>query len=178
MTDPKESLANWNSAAYDAALGYARAGLESAEQLLRLNLETARTTLEAQSRVTRELMEARDPQAMIASRAKLAETSLQHAAAYASSVYEIVSHMQGQLTHAFDEQLSKLNEVVAASTDALGRSTGGGEVASSALKSTVAATNAMMQSLAQAQRQFAALSEASLRAVTQQMVRPGGERKD
>jgi phasin family protein len=177
MTDPKESLANWNNTAYEAALGYARAGLESAEQLLRLNLETARTTLEAQSRVTRELLEARDPQAMLASRAKLAETSLQQAAAYASSVYEIVSHMQGQLTEAFDEQLGKLNAVVASGAEALGRSSGGGDVASTALKSTVAATNAMMQSLAQAQRQFAALSEASLRAVSQQMVRPG-ERKE
>jgi phasin family protein len=172
MTDPKESLSNWNSAAYDAALGYARAGLESAEQLLRLNLETARTTLEAQSQVTRELLEARDPQSMMASRAKLAETSLQQAAAYASSVYEIVSHMQGHLTHAFDDQLAKLNTVMAGQSEALGSAGGAGEVASTALKSTIAATNAMMQSLAQAQRQFAALSEASLRAVTQQMVRP------
>jgi phasin family protein len=172
MTDPKESLATWNHAAYDAALGYARAGLESAEQLLRLNLETARTTLEAQSRVTRELLEVRDPQAMMASRAKLAETSLQQAAAYASSVYEIVSQMQGQLTEAFDDQLAKLNSVVAGGAEALGRTGPGGDVTSTALKSTIAATNAMVQSLTQAQRQFASLSEASLRAVTQQMVRP------
>jgi phasin family protein len=171
MTDTTESLANWNQAAYDAALGYARAGLESAEQLLRLNLETARTTLEAQSRVTRELLDTRDPQAVMASRAKLAETSLQQAAAYASSVYEIVSHMQGQLSHAFEDQLTRLNAAIAGGTDALARGSGAGDLSSSALKSTIAATNAMMQSLTQAQRQFAALSEASLRAVTQQMVR-------
>ena len=40
-----------------------------------------------------------------------------------------------------------------------------------ALKSTLAATSAMMESLNQATRQFAALSEATMKAATEQMVR-------
>jgi hypothetical protein len=46
MTQPTEQIAAWNQAAYEAAMNYARASLASAEQLLTLNLETARATLD------------------------------------------------------------------------------------------------------------------------------------
>ena len=73
MTDPTAPLSAWNQAAYDAAMSYARASLTSAEQLLRLNLETARATLDQASRATRELMSAGDPQQFVQMRAKLAQ---------------------------------------------------------------------------------------------------------
>ena len=56
MTNPTESLAAWNQAAYDAAMNYARASLASAEQLLKLNLETTRASLDQAAKATRELM--------------------------------------------------------------------------------------------------------------------------
>jgi phasin family protein len=171
MTDPKQQFAAWNQAAYDAALAYARTGLESAEQLLRLNLETARATLDANSRAARDLMGAGDPQALIATRTKLAEISMQQAAAYASSVYEIVSAMQAQFARLAEENLGRAGKALGSGAVEAAKTMPGGEAQSAALQSTLAATNAMLESLTQASRQFASLSEASIKAATQQMVR-------
>jgi phasin family protein len=176
MTDPNQQLAAWNQAAYDAALAYARTGLESAEQLLRLNLETARATLDANSHAARELMGATDPRTALATRTKLAELSMQQAASYASSVYEIVSAMQAQLARLAEENLGRAGKALTSSATETAKPVPGGEMPSAALQSTLAATNAMLESLSQATKQFAVLSESSIKAATQQMVR--GAKKD
>jgi phasin family protein len=176
MTQPTDQIAAWNQAAYDAAMSYARASLASAEQLLTLNLETARSTLDQAARATRELMATGDPQQLMAVRTRLAQTNMQQAATYAQSVYEIVSQTQSHLGKLFEEQLGKLTRDMAASAETLGKGAPGAEVSSAALKSTFAATSAMIESLNQATRQFAELSEATMKAATAQMVRTAEKR--
>jgi phasin family protein len=176
MTQPTEQIAAWNQAAYDAAMNYARASLASAEQLLTLNLETARATLDQAAKATRELMTSGDPQSLMTVRTRLAETNMQQAATYAQSVYEIVSQTQAHLGKVFEEQMAKLTRDVAASAESLGKGVPGAEVSSAALKSTFAATSAMLESLNQATRQFAELSEATMKAATAQMVRGSDKR--
>jgi phasin family protein len=176
MTQPTDQIAAWNQAAYDAAMSYARASLASAEQLLTLNLETARATLDQAAKATRELMTSGDPQQLLAVRTRLAQTNMQQAAAYAQSVYEIVSQTQSHLGKLFEDQLGKLTREMAASAETIGKGAPGAEVSSAALKSTFAATSAMIESLNQATRQFAELSEATMKAATAQMVRTAEKR--
>jgi phasin family protein len=175
MTNPTQQFAAWNQAAYDATMTYARASLASAEQLLRLNLETARATLDQASKATRELMSVTDPQQFMSTRAKLAQDNMQQAATYAQSVYAIVSQTQRELSRLFEEQLARVSKDMAAGAESLGKSVPGGEIQSAALKSTVAATAAMMESLNQATRQFAELSETTMKAAAAQMVKGVGK---
>jgi phasin family protein len=175
MTNPTQQFAAWNQAAYDATMTYARASLASAEQLLRLNLETARATLDQASKATRELMSVTDPQQFMSARAKLAQDNMQQAATYAQSVYAIVSQTQRDLSRLFEEQLARVSKDMAAGAESLGKSVPGGEIQSAALKSTVAATAAMMESLNQATRQFAELSETTMKAAAAQMVKGVGK---
>jgi len=176
MSQPTDQIAAWNQAAYDAAMSYARASLASAEQLLTLNLETARATLDQAAKATRELMASGDPQQLMAMRTRLAQTNMQQAATYAQSVYEIVSQTQSHLGKLFEDQLGKLTREMAASAETLGKGAAGTEVSSAALKSTFAATSAMIESLNQATRQFAELSEATMKAATAQMVKTAEKR--
>jgi phasin family protein len=175
MTNPTQQMAAWNQAAYESAMNYARASLASAEQLLRLNLDTARATLDQASRATRELMSISDPQQFMQVRAKLAQTNMQQAASYAQGVYEIVSQTQQQLAKVFEEQLTRASKDMAAGAGALGKGAPGAEMQSAALKSTLAATSAMMESLNQATRQFAELSDATMKAAAAQMVKGFGK---
>jgi phasin family protein len=175
MPDPTEQFAAWNQAAYEATMSYARASLASAEQLLRLNLETARATLEHATRATRDLMSVSDPQQFVSLRARLAQDNMQQAATYAQSVYAIVSQTQAQLTKLFEEQITRASKDVAAGAETLGKGVPGGELQSAALKSTLAATSAMMDSLNQATRQFAELSERTMQAAAAQMVKGAGK---
>ena len=125
MTNPTQQLAAWNQAAYDAAMNYARASLASAEQLLRLNLDTARATLDQASRATRDLMSVTDPQQFLQARTKLAQDNMQQAAAYAQSVYAIVSQAQREMSKLFEEQMGRVSKDVAAGADSLGKSAPG-----------------------------------------------------
>jgi phasin family protein len=175
MTQPTAQIAAWNQAAYEAAMSYARASLASAEQLLTLNLETARATLDQAAKATRELMSSSDPQQLMAMRTQLAQTNMQQAAAYAQSVYEIVSQTQAHLGKLFEQQMSRLTREVAAGAEPLGKGAPGSDASSAALKSTFAATSAMLESLNQATRQFAELSETTMKAATAQMVKGAGK---
>jgi phasin family protein len=172
MTTPNEQLAAWNQAAYDAALTYARTSMTSAEQLLKLNLDAARAALEQNSAAARELLSAADPQSMMQARTKLAETSMQQAASYAQGVYALVSQTQAQIAKMFEEQMTRLGKDMAVGAEQLGKSTGGA-APNAALQSTMAATNAMLENLNRATRQFAELSEATMKAATQAMVKKG-----
>jgi phasin family protein len=176
MIDPTKQMADWNQAAVESAMSYARAGLTTAEQLLRLNLDAARASLEQNTKATRELLSASDPQELMALRGRLAETNMQQAAAYANSVYELVSQTQSALAKMFEDGVARFSRDVAESAEKLGKDAPGGEMQAAALKSTLAATSAMMESLNQASRQFAALSEAAIKAAAAQMVR-GAPRK-
>jgi phasin family protein len=171
MTQPNEQLAAWNQAAYDAALSYARTSMTSAEQLLKLNLEAARTAMEQNSKVTRELLSAADPQTMMQARTRLAETSMQQAASYAQGVYELVSQTQAQLAKMFEEQVARFGKDFAAGAEQLGKGSPSTVAPTAALQSTMDATNAMLENLSRTTRQFAELSEATMKAATQAMVR-------
>jgi phasin family protein len=175
MTNPTEQFAAWNQAAYDAAMTYARASLTSAEQLLRLNLETARATLDQASRATRDLMSVSDPQQFVQARTKLAQDNMQQAATYAQSVYAIVSQAQREMSKLWEEQMSRVSKEVTAGAESLGKTAPGAELQSAALKSTLAASSAMMETLNQATRQFAELSEATMKAAAAQMVKGFGK---
>jgi len=175
MTNPTEQLAAWNQAAYDTAMSYARASLASAEQLLRLNLETARATLDQASRATRDLMSVSDPQQFVQARTKLAQDNMQQAAAYAQSVYAIVSQAQREMSKLFEEQMGRVSKDMTAGAASLGKDAPGSELQSAALKSTLAASSAMMESLNQATRQFAELSESTMKAAAAQMVKGFGK---
>jgi len=175
MTNPTEQLAAWNQAAYDTAMSYARASLASAEQLLRLHLETARATLDQASRATRDLMSVSDPHQFVQARTKLAQDNMQQAAAYAQSVYAIVSQAQREMSKLFEEQMGRVSKDMTAGAASLGKDAPGSELQSAALKSTLAASSAMMESLNQATRQFAELSESTMKAAAAQMVKGFGK---
>ncbi|MCZ7563864.1 MAG: phasin family protein [Burkholderiales bacterium] len=176
MTDPAKDIAAWNQAAVEAAMTYARTSLATAEQLLKLNLEAARTALEQNSKAARELLATDDPEKLMALRGKLAHTSVQQAATYASSVYEVVAGTQAQLAQMFEQSVARVSQDIAESADRLGRSTPGGEIPVAAIKSTLSAAAAVMDSLNQATRQFAQLSEAAMKTAAEQMVRNTGKK--
>ncbi|MDP2639931.1 MAG: phasin family protein [Betaproteobacteria bacterium] len=176
MANPNEQLAAWQKAALESTLTYAQASIASAEQLLKLNLDAARNSLEQAGKNTRELLSISDPQELLQLRSKIAQANMQQTASYAQNIYEIVSQTQALLTKLNEEQFSRLNQEAAAGAEQLSKGTPGAEAASATVKSTLAATNAMMDNLNRATKQFAELSEASINAATAGMFNTGGKK--
>jgi len=176
MANPNEQLAAWQKAALESTLTYAQTSLAGAEQLLKLNLDAARNALEQAGKNTRELLSISDPQELLQLRSKIAQANMQQTASYAQNIYEIVSQTQALLTKLNEEQFSRLNQEAAAGAGQLSKGTPGAEAASATVKSTLAATNAMMDNLNRATKQFAELSEASIKAATAGMFNTGGKK--
>ena len=101
---------------------------------------------------------------------------MQQTASYAQNIYEIVSQTQALLTKLNEEQFSRLNKEAAAGAEKLSKGAPGADVAANTVKSTLAATNAMMDNLNRATKQFAELSEASIKAATAGMFKGGGKK--
>jgi phasin family protein len=176
MANPQEQLAAWQKAALESTLSYAQASIASAEQMLKLNLEAARNSLEQAGKNTRELLSITDPQELVQLRTKIAQANMQQSASYAQNIYEIVSQTQALLSKLGEEQYSQLNKEAAAGAEQLGKGTPGAEVTAAAVKSTLAATNAMMDNLNRAAKQFAELSEANIKAATAGMFKSPGKK--
>jgi len=175
MANPQEQLAAWQKAALESTLTYAQASIASAEKLLKLNLDAARNALEQAGKNTSELLATSDPQEMVQLRAKIAQTNMQQTATYAQNTYEIVSQTQALLTKLAEEQFSQLNKEATAGAEHL-KGAPGADIASATVKSTLAATNAMMDSLNRATKQFAELSDASIKAATAGMFNSAGKK--
>lgn len=173
MANPNEQLAAWQKAALESTITYAQTSLSSAEQLLKLNLDAARNALEQAGKNTRELLAITDPQELAQLRTKIAQANMQQTAAYAQNIYEIVSQTQALLTKLGEEQHSRLNQQAVAGAEQLAKGAPGADVASAAVKSSLAATNAMMDNLNRATKQFAELSEASIKAATAGIFKSG-----
>ena len=176
MANPNEQLAAWQKAALESTLTYAQASLSSAEQLLKLNLDAARNSLEQAGKNTRDLLAISNPQELAQLQAKFAQANMQQTASYAQNIYEIVSQTQSMLTKLNEEQFSRLNKDAVAGAEKLSKGAPGGDVAANTVKSTLAATNAMMDNLNRATKQFAELSEASIKAATAGMFKTGGKK--
>ena len=178
MANPQEQLAAWQKAALESTLTYAQASIASAEQLLKLNLEAARKSIEQSGKNTRELLSVSDPRELVQLRARIAQTNMQQTASYAQNIYEIVSQTQALLTKLGEEQYARLNKEATAGANKLTKSKGapGADVAAATVKSTLAATNAMMENLNRAAKQFAELSEANIKAATAGMFKTGGKK--
>jgi phasin family protein len=176
MANPTDTLAAWQKAAFDATIACTQATLASAEQLVKLNLETARKALEQQTQTTRELLSVSDPQQLLAMRAKLAQQGMQQSAAYASSIYEIVSQTQAHLSKLAEDQYSHLGQQLPKGSESFAASAPGAEMATAAWKSSMAATSALLDGLNRATKQFQELSETSIKAATANMVRGAGKK--
>ena len=176
MADPNEQLAAWQKAALESTLTYAQASIASAEQLLKLNLDAARNSLEQVGKNTRELLAISDPQELVQLRAKIVQANMQQSASYAQNIYEIVSQTQALLTKLGEEQYSRLNQEASAGAEQLSKDVPGADAAATAVKSTLAAANAMMENLNRATKQFAELSEANIKGATAGMFNSSGKK--
>lgn len=176
MATPTDTFAAWQKAALDATIACTQATLASAEQLFKLNLETARKSLDQQTQATRELLSVSDPQQLLEMRGKLAQQGMQQSAAYASSIYEIVSQTQAQLSKLAEEQFTRMNHDMSIGMEGFAANTPGAEVATAALKSSMAASSALLESMNRATKQFQELSESSIKAATAGMVRGAGRK--
>ena len=93
-----EQFAAAQKAQLATLLGLAATGLDAAEKLATLNLETARAALAEADAQAQSLLGAKDVQSLLALQAELLQPAPEKAGAYGRKLYDIVSGVQAELS--------------------------------------------------------------------------------
>lgn len=151
----------------ESALRIAKIGLDSSERLSKLQIDTAKQTVEEFGKVANRLGDARDLQSAITLRTELSQQVVESSLGLSRNVYELFSQTQAELSQLFEERLTAFNRAVVSGMDRAARSAPAGtDVMVSSVKSTVAATAAAVDSMTKAAKQVAEFADASVKAAT------------
>ncbi len=168
MYNATEQFAELNNAGVDHALRLAQVALDNTERLVRLQLDVAKAALDDNVKNTKALSEVKDLQDFISLRTKLAENSVEKAMGYSRSVYEVASEAHAEVSKLVEEGLAAYTKNIASLVEKAAKNApAGSDAAVSALKSTVAATTAAIDTLTKASKQVASFADASVKAATQ-----------
>jgi len=178
MFKTPEQFASANKATVDSLLSLANTALASAERIAALNLNTARSVLEDSVSNTKALLAAKDPQEALSIQASLTQPSVEKAAAYSRSVYEISAQTQEELSKMVEAQFGDFQKTVAGLLDKAAKSApAGSDVAVAAVKSAIAAASSAFDNMNKAAKQVAEMAEANVAAATNATVKAAGATK-
>lgn len=162
-----EYFADFNKSTVDQATKLANATFVGLEQLVNLNLSAAKTAFDVNTKNFKALSEITDVQDLVAFRTKVTESGMESALSYSRDAYEVVSGAQAEMSKVVEAGMSTLSKNLASVVDkAVKSAPAGSDVAVTALKSTMAATSAALDSLTKATRQVVDFTDASVRAAT------------
>lgn len=147
----KDQLADLSRENLESAMRLAEISMESAQKLVKLQLEASRMFVEENARNAKSLAQARTPEDVMALRAKFAESGFAKAMEYSRSLYEIASETQAEFKQIVEQRVAEYG------LESSGKAQdfqNGADLVSSALKATMQASTAAMDTLTQAARQM------------------------
>ncbi len=151
----------------EATMRFAQIYMSSAEKLLKLQLDAAKTALFDQAEHTKAFMDAKDAEQLVTLRTKHAESNIATALDYSSSVYDIASETQKAVSALLEQQLTSINKAATQRMEGAVKGVPmGNEMAVAALKNTMAATAAAVDSMTKAAKQVAEFADVSVRAAS------------
>ncbi|MEY2632777.1 MAG: hypothetical protein RIR00_1431, partial [Pseudomonadota bacterium] len=106
VSKPPVELVNAQQAGVDALVSLMHTTLNNMEKLASLNLSTMRDALHQGASSTQELLQARDPQAVISA----TQPTLERTRHYYHNLYELVLGMQQDITQVMESHFRMLSE--------------------------------------------------------------------
>ena len=166
MVNPQAQFSQAALHGIDTAMRLTQIGLNSAERLFKLQFQAGRSLLEEHVRNLHSLTEGA-PQELPARINTLAAQTLEQMVNHSRNTYEVLSATQNELTQLVEDQFSQLNRTVISSIDVLAKNApAGSDAAVNALKSSLAASAAAVNSITKAAHQVAEFTETSVKAAT------------
>ncbi|WP_255989270.1 phasin family protein [Chitinolyticbacter albus] len=167
MSQAQQQFIDFATDYVESSLRFARISLDSVERVTKLNLETAKSSLEDSAKNAKALASVKDVQEGLVLRQKLGEAGVEQFSAYSKSLYDIASQAQAEIAKLIEERTTVFNKDVVSGLDRFVKSAPAGtDVAVAAVKSTVQATAAAVDSLTKAAKQVADFTDASVKAAT------------
>ncbi|MBK6638426.1 MAG: phasin family protein [Rhodocyclaceae bacterium] len=173
MSFPAEKLLAVHQANVTLAFNIANTFMSGTEQLLALNLRTARSALESSLETSRSVMSGKTPTDLLDLPSSLGHPVLETTLGYLRSIYDIQLQTAEELAALTETQRDAFNKNLFSALDSVAESgPAGSDVAISAVKSAFAAANSAYDNLSKATRQAADLAEANVEAATRATAKP------
>jgi phasin family protein len=165
MTTVNEQFSDLNKSTVDTAVKFARVSVDSAEQLFALNMAATESSLDDAAKNMLAMATVKDVQELNALRAKLAESSLEHAMGYSRTVYQLATNAQAMYSSLVEERVASFQDSLVDGLDKVAKSApAGSDIAVAAMKSNLAAATAAMDSFTKAAKQVASYADAGVKA--------------
>jgi phasin family protein len=164
ITKPEQMVAA-GKAQLDATVRLATIAAEGAEKLLDLHLKNAKISFNESVKSANALSELKDVSEVAAWAGTSVQPSLDKAAAYAKSFYDVATATQHEISAVLEEQVAEFNKTVSAALDAAFKSApAGSESVVAAAKSVIDVANSVYDTVSKASRQLSSLTEANIAA--------------
>lgn len=160
-------FADFNKSSVDQATKIANVTFDGFEQFLGLNLASARNAFDIGTKNIKAMSEITDLQDLVAFRTKVTEAGVENVLSYSRDAYEVISGTQAEVSKLVEASVATMNKNLVSVVDKAAKSApAGSDVAVTALKSTMAATSAAIESMTKATRQVVDFTDASVRAAS------------
>ena len=159
---PTTPISALSRSTVDAAARLTRISLDSAERTFAIQLEYAKGALTQATLTARAVSQAKDVQQLMSLRTRIAENAVENLMGYSRSLYEVASDAQSEYSRLAEERMARFQKAVTETVDQVAKSApAGGDVASTAIKSQLAATTAAFDSFTKAARSMASYADAA-----------------
>lgn len=174
MSKGPEKLTELNQKATEAALKLTQLSMAQGERLMKLQLEAVRGMLDDGMKGAKSLMEARDPQQWGALQQKNMQDMLARLTEYSRNVQDLAGKTQKEIGELVESRTGAMNAQFQGMVDEMAKSAPpGSEAAFAAMKQTLAATNAMADTMTKTAQQFTKSAESAIKVATDAAAKGG-----
>ncbi len=164
MTNPAEQIAAANKAALDNLVTLTQQAFKGIEQLVELNMQAARSSIDDSVEKAKAALGAKDPQEFLNLQAGLLQPAQDKAVAYGRQVADIATATQTEVSKLAEAQVKAVQEQFQALVEtAVKNAPAGSENAVAAMKTAIANTTAAFDSVQKAAKQAASAAEANFK---------------
>ncbi|MEK6592300.1 MAG: phasin family protein [Pseudomonadota bacterium] len=167
MVKTPEQISAANQAAVETAMQLAQISMQNAERLVRLQLDAAKGMLADNLKNAQALTEVKDPQQLAALRAKALESGVEQMTAYSRSIYDLAAKTQAEFGKIMESRIAAFSHEVTQLVDEAAKSAPAGSApAIAAMKQALATTNAMIETMTRAAKQFTQTADTNIKSAT------------
>ena len=173
-----EQFGNLSKTAVDDAMKFATVSLESIERMFALNLEAVKVSLDVTAKNAKAVGAVKDAQALSGLSTKASETGVEFLTGYSKNLYEISNAAQAKFGALVEERVATFQKTVVEGLDKASKTApAGSDVAFAAIKSSMAASTAALDTITKAGKQLSSYSESAIKSAADTVAKATPKRK-
>jgi phasin family protein len=167
MNQAPEQVMAMNKASMETALRFAGIALEGTERMLQVQLSAAKNALVESTEQVRALSDVKDPKQLMQMGTALKQPSMEKAASYMKSLYDVAVATQTQMSKLMEEQVAEFSKNMSAGVEQMVKNApAGSEAAMAAMQNTFTSANSAYDNMTKAAKQMVASTQANVETQT------------